>query len=374
MATDIRLNDDAVVIDGPLGLGTDAPQRPIHTQSGEIHSGGPAGGLSFADRNIPQFHAAPVSGQRWVWYAQGGTARLWSGTDGLTLKKSGGSFSATVNGSATIGGDVTAQRVFAAGITTSFATVVRATADEVVSDRLTTDRASIKEIDGITARFQRITGAALANVVAERLRGAGAGQATLIDCRTQSLALNHPAAPEFVEGPITEVIGGTEDDGSSDAIDDPQTPGPLPPHLNPVPPRLALHHDFGPNADRLVINQQGRYTQGVRVEGNLEVDGAVTELSSAAAKDDIRPLPTSDAVRALRDLTPVTYRYRQDDPATRRVGFVAEDVPALVAQPERDRLRVMDIVAVLTAALQEQVATVAALQAEVVALRTAVAR
>jgi len=61
-----------------IGVGTAQPQRPLHVEGSQIHSGGAQGGLSFADRASGSFVENPTAGQRWVWYAQGGTARLWS--------------------------------------------------------------------------------------------------------------------------------------------------------------------------------------------------------------------------------------------------------------------------------------------------------
>ncbi|MER7251327.1 hypothetical protein [Kribbella sp. NPDC000426] len=64
------------------------PQRVVHVEGSEVHSGGPAGGFSFADRAVGTFVEFPSAGQRWVWYADGGSARLWSGRDLLTVTPS----------------------------------------------------------------------------------------------------------------------------------------------------------------------------------------------------------------------------------------------------------------------------------------------
>ena len=55
---------------------------------------------------------------------------------------------------------------------------------------------------------------------------------------------------------------------------------------------------------------------------------------------------------ALRDLEPVTFKYIEDD--ERRAGFIAEEVPDLVATSDRTSLSPMDIVAVLTRVLKFQ--------------------
>jgi hypothetical protein len=56
-------------------------------------------------------------------------------------------------------------------------------------------------------------------------------------------------------------------------------------------------------------------------------------------------------------LNPVTFNYKSDL-AWQHVGFVAEDVPQLVAAPDRKGLAPMDIVAVLTKVVQEQKQTI----------------
>jgi hypothetical protein len=58
-------------------------------------------------------------------------------------------------------------------------------------------------------------------------------------------------------------------------------------------------------------------------------------------------------LQTLASLQPVTFNYKTDT-AWQHVGFIAEDVPELVASPDRKGLSPMDIVAVLTKVVQEQ--------------------
>ena len=78
-------------IGGNLGIGIGANQakRKLHVEGTEIHSGGPGGGFSFMNRGTQGFVETPAAGERWVWFAQGGTARLWSGVDRLTISPTG---------------------------------------------------------------------------------------------------------------------------------------------------------------------------------------------------------------------------------------------------------------------------------------------
>ena len=81
--------------------------------------------------------------------------------------------------------------------------------------------------------------------------------------------------------------------------------------------------------------------------------GVWTNASSRELKKDIEALPLNQAKEALSGLQPVTYRYNAD-PEEKQVGFIAEDVPELVATNTRKELSPMDVVAVLTKVVQDQ--------------------
>jgi hypothetical protein len=79
---------DMALFGGRVGIGTLAPQRTLHVESEEVHSGGAGGGFSFANRGSG-FVNLPAAGERWVLYATGGVARLWSGEDKLSIDTAG---------------------------------------------------------------------------------------------------------------------------------------------------------------------------------------------------------------------------------------------------------------------------------------------
>src|SRR6185295_13282329 len=60
------------------------------------------------------------------------------------------------------------------------------------------------------------------------------------------------------------------------------------------------------------------------------------------------------ASTALRQLTPVEFVYKDDATAEPKVGFIAEDVPDIVAEPDRKSVPVMDVVALLTKVVKDQ--------------------
>src|SRR5215207_4573680 len=74
---------------GNVGIGTQTPNRTFHVEGSEIHSGGGGAGYSFANRGTTTLVDSPGSGERWVLYAAGGTARLWSGSDKLAVTPGG---------------------------------------------------------------------------------------------------------------------------------------------------------------------------------------------------------------------------------------------------------------------------------------------
>ncbi len=86
---------------------------------------------------------------------------------------------------------------------------------------------------------------------------------------------------------------------------------------------------------------------------NLTLAGVWTNASSRALKQDIEPITSEQARDTVRALQPVGYRYKSE-PAERYVGFIAEDVPELVATNDRKGLAPMDITAVLTKVVQDQ--------------------
>jgi hypothetical protein len=82
-------------------------------------------------------------------------------------------------------------------------------------------------------------------------------------------------------------------------------------------------------------------------------DGNWNNASSIAYKDNVVALEAGEAMAALGGLEAVRYTYRVDD-AEEHVGFIAEDVPELVASSDRKTVSPMDIVGVLTKVVQEQ--------------------
>jgi hypothetical protein len=89
-------------------------------------------------------------------------------------------------------------------------------------------------------------------------------------------------------------------------------------------------------------------TSGAYCNGGAWVDGSSIEF-----KENVRSLNAEDARKTLDGLNPVIYNYKQDK-EEEHLGFIAEEVPELVAMKDRKGLSAMDVVSVLTKVVQDQ--------------------
>jgi uncharacterized protein YgiM (DUF1202 family) len=114
--------------------------------------------------------------------------------------------------------------------------------------------------------------------------------------------------------------------------------------------------------DRITIDRDGHVGIGVsRPDHPLEMasgahvtaGGVWTNRSSRDSKENIEVLSSGDAVAAVMALQPVSFNYKAEQDED-YVGFIAEDVPGLLASSDGESLSAMDIVAALTKVVQEQ--------------------
>jgi len=132
-----------------------------------------------------------------------------------------------------------------------------------------------------------------------------------------------------------------------------------------------IWNDGTGKTDLLTIKNKGNVGIGTSEPSEkLEVAGNVKcvkllETSSRESKENIAELSGKEAVEALKNLNPVKFNFKADSDKNLHLGFIAEDVPELVATSDRKTLSPMDIVAVLTQALKEQQNTISALAEKV---------
>lgn len=124
--------------------------------------------------------------------------------------------------------------------------------------------------------------------------------------------------------------------------------------------------------DRITIDRDGNVGIGVaRPSHPLEMasgahvtaGGVWTNRSSRFSKENISALAPDDALAAVMALEPVTFNYLAERDE-RYVGFVAEDVPELLAMGDGASLSPMDLIAALTKVVQEQQHRIDALEAQ----------
>lgn len=113
------------------------------------------------------------------------------------------------------------------------------------------------------------------------------------------------------------------------------------------------------SAWKMILNTDGSLSMANGA--SCTTGGVWTNASSRELKENIEDLHPVEAVEALNRLNPVKYNYKVDK-ADKHVGFIAEDVPELVATADRKGMSPMDVIAVLTKVVQVQQKIIADLQ------------
>lgn len=126
----------------------------------------------------------------------------------------------------------------------------------------------------------------------------------------------------------------------------------------------VLRAPSGGGAMAVVMDVHGDGSITSKTGAQLTAGGTWQSFSSKDAKENIRQLTAEEARATLEGLEPVKYNYKVDA-EERHVGFIAEDVPDLVATKDHKHLSALDIVAVLTKVVQEQKQTIADLTEKV---------
>lgn len=110
------------------------------------------------------------------------------------------------------------------------------------------------------------------------------------------------------------------------------------------------------------VNNQTAASKGVAKDGNWT--GSTREI-----KNNICDFTAQEAIEILADLNPIKFSYRADERNKPHVGFIAEEVPDVIASPDKKMISEIDIVAVLTKVVQEQQRTIVDLSKKIELLR-----
>ena len=131
------------------------------------------------------------------------------------------------------------------------------------------------------------------------------------------------------------------------------------------------------SVDRLTIDRHGNVGIGIARPthpfemangAHVSTGGVWTNSSSRDRKENVKAITVEEALAVLAGLEPVHYNYKNDSQES-YIGFIAEDVPGLVATSDRQGLSAMDIVAVLTKVMQAQQQQIKELEAQLEAIR-----
>ena len=102
--------------------------------------------------------------------------------------------------------------------------------------------------------------------------------------------------------------------------------------------------------------------------------GQWINASSRDFKENIQELKAKEALEALSNLSPVKYNFKRDAAKDTNVGFIAEDVPDLVATKDRKGMNSLTVVAVLTKVVKEQQKMISELSGQIAELEKMIAQ
>jgi hypothetical protein len=351
---------------GNVGIGTTTLSRKLHVQGSEIHSGGTGGGYSFGNRETAAFVEGPGAGERWVWYASGGRARLWSGGDKLSVGIDG-AISHVVVGPGANGrlktrhidgkhwlndNDDALHLNWGTGkpVILGFGNGTKAALD--VSGDIRAGNSDIY----FTRTDHNHTGWGNAAGWAAIENAANYG-ALMILGRAGTARGRYVRLWDYLQ-----VNGGMDVTGSLG--------------VGTAGPAVKLHAV----GNRIRIDNGGGRILDMRADGaalDLESNGAdlyinnnnvpvrirnLIQGSSRELKKDIADLTPGEAMEALENLNPVSFVWKDDEGRTPRVGFIAEETPEIARTTDETGVIPMHIVAILSRVVKEQQRAIAALR------------
>ncbi|MEG4230781.1 polymer-forming cytoskeletal protein, partial [Microcoleus sp. Pol11C3] len=106
----------------------------------------------------------------------------------------------------------------------------------------------------------------------------------------------------------------------------------------------------------LIVSKDANVTGELKVTGQVTADtfiGKLGQASSRVIKEEINDLSSQEVSAILRTLNPVKFIYTEDESKTPHAGFIAEDTPDLLTAHDKQAIKVVDIVAILTKVAQD---------------------
>lgn len=108
----------------------------------------------------------------------------------------------------------------------------------------------------------------------------------------------------------------------------------------------------------LVVYRNNNVAKATITANGAVIATSFNPVSSRLRKRNIVALDSPSALAAVRQLQPVQFIYNDDATAQQRLGFIAEDVPGILASTDRKSVPLMDTVAVMTRVVQDQQASI----------------
>ncbi|BAY24883.1 hypothetical protein NIES2100_46810 [Calothrix sp. NIES-2100] len=99
----------------------------------------------------------------------------------------------------------------------------------------------------------------------------------------------------------------------------------------------------------------------LHIQGNVRVYGDLFQDSSIELKDQITDLSQQEVAEILKNLNPVKYIYKDDTEQKLHLGFIAEQVPDILASADKTAIQPFNILAVLAKAVKDQQAMITTL-------------